>query len=109
MFDLGRFGDIADICESILSASPKDIPARLMLAEFHKKKGDLERAEEILLQVVEDNPDDIGPIIELIRIYVEQDDRKRLAAFVRQLGQKQEKKNGTPLGGIVDGSLIGIN
>lgn len=109
LFDLGRFGDIADICESILAVAPKDVPARLTLAEFHTKKGDLDRSEEILLQLVEDNPDDTGAILELVRLYAERDDRKRLSAFIRQLGQKQEKKNGKPLGGIVDGSLIGIN
>ena len=39
LFDLGRFGDISTVCEEILETSPKNLEARLTLADYHLKKG----------------------------------------------------------------------
>jgi len=109
LFDLGRFGDIPDICESILAHKPDDILARLTLAEFHKKKGDLERAEETLKRVVGDNPEEIGPVMELILIHLEQKKYDKIEALIRQFGQKKDESVTSKRDGIVDTSLIGIN
>jgi len=97
LFDLGRFGDIAQICEDILKHSPKDLKARLSLAEFHEKKGDMELAQELLTQIVEDEPDNLEAILELIRIYGERGDNKKLTEFLRQVQLKREKlRKGSP-------------
>ncbi len=91
LFDLGRYGDIAQICEDILKHSPKDLKARLSLAEFHEKKGELELAEELLSQIVEDEPDNLEAILELTRIYVERVDNRKLTEFLRQIQLRREK------------------
>ncbi|MCK4462661.1 MAG: tetratricopeptide repeat protein, partial [candidate division Zixibacteria bacterium] len=91
LFDLGRYGDIAQICEDILRHSPRDLQARLSLAEFHEKKGELDLAEEILTQIVEEEPDNLEPILELIRIHVDKGDQKKLEKFVKRLVLRREK------------------
>jgi lipopolysaccharide biosynthesis regulator YciM len=95
LFDLGRYGDIAQICEDILKHSPRDLQARLTLAEFHAKKGDLDLAEEILSQIVEEQPDNLDAILELIRITVEQGDNRKLGAFLKRLMSRREKLRAT--------------
>ena len=91
LFDLGRYGDIAQICENILRHSPRDLQARLSLAEFHEKKGELDLAEEILTQIVEEEPENLEPILELIRIYVDKGDQKKLEKFIKRLALRREK------------------
>jgi len=70
LFELGRYSELDQICENILNHSPKNLEAKLCLAEFHEKKGDTDFSEEILIEVVEENPDDIKSVLELIRIYL---------------------------------------
>lgn len=91
LFDLGRYGDIAQICEDILKHSPKDHKARLSLAEFHEKKGDLALAEELLSQIVEEEPANLEAILELTRIYGERGDTKKLTKFLKQVQLSREK------------------
>ncbi len=91
LFELGRFGELAQICENILKSSPKNIEARFTLAEFYEKKGDLATAEEILTQIVEDFPDDLKSIMELIRLYLEKGDTRKINELFRSLEQRREK------------------
>ena len=92
LFTLGRYGELADICEKILHFDAKNLEARLTLAEFHEKKGEMERAREILEQVVEDSPQSIKAIIELIRIYLDKGDRKKINNLFRHLEQRSEEQ-----------------
>ncbi len=91
LFELGRFGDIAQICENILKHSPKDLRARLSLAEFHEKKGDIETAEELLLQIVDDEPDNLEAILEVVRIYADRGDARKVADFLKRIHSRKEK------------------
>jgi len=91
LFDLGRFGEIVEICRSILEHSPKNVEARRALAEFSEKKGDLEAAAEALEQIVDDQPEDAKAIIELVRIYLEQNERSKLTELRRRLDRRREK------------------
>ncbi len=108
LFDLGRFGDIVEICENILRHSPKDVEARLTLAEFYEKKGDIESAEELLTQLVEDNPEDLKSILGLFRIYLARGERRRIEELFRNLEHRWDKnhksgreaKAGTSLSGV---------
>lgn len=109
LFDLGRFGDIAQICENILKHSPKNREARLTLAEFFVKKGDLGAAEEILTQIVDDSPDDVTSLIELIRIYLERGDRKKIDELFRNLEQRREERQSSSQDETVGAGLIGIS
>lgn len=95
LFDLGRFGDIQVICESILEHSPKNFEARQALAEFYEKKGDLDQAAEVWSQVVDDFPDNYEAALELVRIYIERGDHKKVVQLLRNLERRREdyKKN----------------
>jgi len=109
LFDLGRFGDIAQICEDILKHSPKNREARLTLAEFLEKKGELEAAEEILTQIVDDSPEDLKAIMELIRIYLERGDSKKINELFRVLEQRRERHQNSLQDKTVEAGLIGIS
>jgi len=88
LFNLGRYGDIGEICETILRHSPKNLEARFALAEFHEKKGDLDLAEGILGEIIEDSPDNLKAILELIRTYLDKGDHKKIAGLLRDLESK---------------------
>ena len=109
LFDLGRFGEIAEICERILKHSPKNLEARLTLAELFEKKGDLDAAEEILAQIVEDSPQDLKSIIELIRIYLDRGETRKINELFRSLEQRRERLQGRSKNERVDAGLIGIS
>jgi lipopolysaccharide biosynthesis regulator YciM len=113
LFDLGRFGDIAQLCEKILKHSPKDREARLTLAEFFEKKGDLEVAEEILNRAFDDSPDDLETIVKLIQIYLERKDMKKIDELFRNLELRLETKRGQRQSGVlsepVEAGLIGTS
>lgn len=96
LFDLGRFGDIVDTCRKILDHSAHNIQARLTLAGFYQKKGDLDQAEEILTQIVDDAPTDFDSNLQLIRLYLEKGEQRKLGKLFRTLdtrrGLVSEKK-----------------
>jgi len=91
LFELGRFGDIIEICQSILKHDPKNLQARRTLAEFYHKKGELDSALEILEQIIEDVPDDLPTILELIRSYLERGDKRKIENLLRTLGKRFEQ------------------
>jgi len=90
LFDLGRFGDIVGVCESILEHDPRNLVARQTLAEFHEKKGDLNAASEILEQVIDDYPNESSVVLELTRIYLEKGDGKKVGEMLRSLERRRE-------------------
>ncbi len=94
LFDLGRYGEINKICENILAHSPKNLTARLCLAEFYEKKGDTDLAEEILVSIIEDYPDDIKSVIELVRIYLFNNNSKKIEQLLKTIDQKLHKTTG---------------
>ena len=108
LFDLGRFGEIAEICERILKDSPRNVQARLTLAEFHEKKGDLDAAEELLAQIVDDSPDDLHSIVELIRVYLEKNETRKIRELFRTLEQRRERQLGRQKDEWTDAEPVGI-
>lgn len=93
LFDLGRFGDIIDICQGILDHSPDNVEARQTLAEFYVKKGDYEAAEELLGQLVDDRPDELQSVFALIRLYLEREDSGRLASLLKRLEKNWDNRS----------------
>jgi len=91
-FELGRFGDIVQVCESILERDPRNIEARRALAKFYEKKGDLDLATEMLEQIITDCPDSELTILDLTRIYLEKGDKKKLGQLLHDLELKREKQ-----------------
>lgn len=92
LFTLGRFGEIVEICRSILEHSPKNIEAHRALAEIYLKKGDLDAAAEMLEGILEINSEDSVALIELVRIYLEQNDTRRVYELRRMLEHKRDKR-----------------
>ncbi len=108
LFDLGRFGDIVDICQKILKHSPKDHKALMTLADFYKKKGELDVAEQRLLAILENQPQDIEAVLGLLRIYIEQEDIDKIKQVVHRLEDRQPQRPPTAADDMIDTSLIGI-
>ena len=92
LFELGRYGEINTICDNILMHSPKNLTARLCLAEFYEKKGDADLAEEILASIIDDYPEDIKSVIELIRIYLDKNNTKKIEQLLKSIDNKLHKK-----------------
>jgi lipopolysaccharide biosynthesis regulator YciM len=109
LFDLGRYGEINSICEDILKHSPKNLEARICLAEFNEKKGDSDLAEQILVGITDDYPDELKAVIELIRIYLEKGETGKILDTVRDLENKRRKRKFRASSPIADTSLIGIS
>lgn len=95
LFELGRYGDIADICQEILAKAPGNATARRTLAEFHQRKGDSEMAIAMLEQLVDDHSDDRAAILDLVRLYHEKGDRKKLSDLIRTLERKRSQVKGS--------------
>jgi lipopolysaccharide biosynthesis regulator YciM len=90
LFDLGRFGDIMEICQRILQSSPKNVEARLALARFYESKGELDSAVELLEQVVDDYPDNSLAVLELVNRYIEKKDQRKVTDLLRTVERKKE-------------------
>jgi lipopolysaccharide biosynthesis regulator YciM len=85
LYELGRFGDLGDICQNILKHSPGNREATLALSDFYEKKGDGAAAEELLNQYLEDRPEDLRAIVTLLKIYAARNDRRRIDELLRMV------------------------
>lgn len=90
LFDLGRYGELSDICDSILKHDSRNLEARLTLAEFSEKKGDVDTARSMLEQIVDDHPGHLKSVVELIRLYLDRNDRRRLDELFRTISRREE-------------------
>lgn len=109
LYDLGRYGEINSICEDILNNSPKNLEARLCLSEFNEKKGDSDLAAQILEGIVDDYPNEIRAITQLIGIYLEKGEHHRIRELLRDLENKRQKMQFHASSPIADTTLIGIS
>ncbi len=109
LFDLGRYGEIHGICEDILKDSPRNLEARLCLAEFHEKKGDNDLSQQILEGVVDDYPNELKAVAELIRVYLNKGEHNKIQDLVRNIEQKRQKLQFRVSSPVADTSLIGIS
>jgi len=90
LFDLGKFGEISSICAEILEVSPKNIDARLTLAEYHFKKGEYSIAVEHLNLAADDHPDSLLPTLDLAKLYLTIGDKGRLGELINKLEERRE-------------------
>jgi lipopolysaccharide biosynthesis regulator YciM len=102
LFDLGRYGEVGEMCRNILAQDAKNVEAKVSLAEFYEQKGDLDAAEELLLQVVETEPDNLKSLIELVRILLEKNKRKKIDEVFRMIERRLDARRagtaGEPVG-----------
>ena len=108
LFELGRYGEIEKICENILTHDPKNMTARYCLAEFYEKKGDSDQAEAIFKNIVDDYPEDTQSVIELIRIYLDRNDSKKIEQLIKTVDNKIQKRQKAKPDQNVDTTLAGI-
>lgn len=93
LFDLGRYGELEGICEKILNHAPRNYEARVCLAEFYAKKGESQKAEEQLKNLFEDYPEDMRVLVELLMIYLEQNDTVRIENILKTIEHKHLRQN----------------
>ena len=79
------------------------------MAEFYDKKGESVSAEQLLSEIVEDAPDNIKAVCELIRIYLAKDEKKKIEDLIRDIEHRREKLQNGSVSRIADTSLLGIN
>lgn len=94
LYDLGRFGDIEQICQRIMEQVPNDTAAKLTLANIYKKKGELDSAERLLAEVVETNTGDVNVVMQLVRLYLEKRENQKLDRLFRTVERNQLRKLG---------------
>ena len=108
LFDLGRYGEIVDICQNILAHAPRNVEARMTLARFYRRKGDLDAARGFLVDLVEDSPDQTIALLELIRIYLELGEHQKIEELCRRVGKRQVTPPPSGKDTVADASLMGI-
>jgi len=85
LFDLGRFGEIETVCNDILASSPNNIDARMTLADYHFKKGEMDIAAEHLNTAIDENPDSHLPVLELVKVYLATGEKKKISNLINRL------------------------
>ncbi|UCD95486.1 MAG: tetratricopeptide repeat protein [Candidatus Zixiibacteriota bacterium] len=90
LFDLGNFGEISTICNEILESSPKNLDARLTLADYHYKKGEYDIATEHLNTAIDEHPDSYIPVLDLARLYLSAGEQKKLADLIGKLEEQRD-------------------
>ncbi len=90
LFELGRYGDISSVCNDILETAPDNIDARLLLADYHQKKGETAEAIEHLRATLESHPEAYTPALELARLHLSTGDKKELGALLDKLLERGE-------------------
>lgn len=94
LFDLGYFGEIETVCNEILLASPKNIDARLTLADYFFKKGEYGEAAEHLGITIDEHPDSFLPVLELAKVYLVTGEKKKISELLHKLeGQRDAIEN----------------
>jgi lipopolysaccharide biosynthesis regulator YciM len=88
LFEIGRFGDISDICQEVLKVSPNNLEALLVLADYHSKKAEYNLALEFLTKAFDEHPESRLPAIQLAKHYLLLDDKQKLKDLIRKLDEK---------------------
>ncbi|MCH7877788.1 MAG: tetratricopeptide repeat protein [candidate division Zixibacteria bacterium] len=92
LFEVGKFGEIEDICRMVIRLDPHSLDARLKLAEYFTKKADFQSAEEHLLHALDNNPDSYQPALELARLYLKSKKEDKIHNLIGMLERKEEGK-----------------
>lgn len=89
LYDLGRFGEIARVYLEVLEKNPQEIRTMYALANFYEKKGNSNLAMDVLLGILEIQPDYYPGLGSLILLYsqngMNQEARALLEKFQRNL------------------------
>ena len=72
LFNLGNFGNIEDFYLNILKRKPGDVRTITVLANFYERKGDLQKASELVEDLIETNPTSVIAKIACCKLLVAQ-------------------------------------
>ncbi len=85
LFELGRFGEISDVCREVIEVSPTNLDARLSLADYYTKKGEYTTAIEHLRTAADNHPESYLPTMELAKLYLVANEKDRLKELLNRL------------------------
>lgn len=71
LYEIGQYGEIAEVYNEILSTNPKEIHTLYALAAISEKKGRNDQAVDYYKQILENNPTFIPANMGLIKLYEE--------------------------------------
>ncbi len=94
-FEIGRYGDYAEALSTLLQACPEHLTARLELAYFQEKKGDLNGAREHYVSSQDNHPDSLLVKLGLYRLNYESDRKEAAETIFRQVMKMVVKKEAT--------------
>ena len=92
LFEIGRFGEIEEICRTILRQEPASLDARLRLAAYFSKKADTAAAEEQLILAADSNPNSYQPAVELARLYLTTKQDRNMIRALGMLDRVDERR-----------------
>ncbi len=92
LFEVGKFGEIEDICRMVIRLDPGALEARLKLAAYFTKKSDFESAEEQLIQALENNRDSYLPALELARLYLKSKKEDKIHNLIGMIERKERQE-----------------
>lgn len=94
-FEIGRYGDYADALSSLLQAFPEHLTARLELAYFLEKKGDLDGAREHYVTAQDNHPDSLLAKLGLFRLNSDSNRKEAAEALFKQIMKMVVKQEAT--------------
>lgn len=92
LFDMGRFGEIEDVCRLALKIDPANLEARMRLAAYFAKKSDFDAAEEQLLLALDNNPGSSLPVLELARLYLRSKKEDKIHQLIGLLEEREDTR-----------------
>jgi len=90
-FEVGRYGEYADTLTQLLQASPDHLTARLELAYFLEKKGELEAAREHFTTAVDTHPESMLAKLGLYRLNRSANSREAAEAVFKRIMKRAVK------------------
>jgi lipopolysaccharide biosynthesis regulator YciM len=91
-FEVGRYGDYAETLTGLLQAYPTHLTARLELAYFMEKKGEMEAAREHYSAALDNHPDSMLAKLGLYRMHWGAGKREAADAIFKQIMKMAVKR-----------------
>lgn len=87
----GRFDEALKIIDTRLASRPSDARLLLMASEIHAARGDLSKAEQTLLKVVENDPDSLAAFSKLGHLYLQRNSLDQALKRFDQIAKARPK------------------
>ncbi|MEZ5359064.1 MAG: tetratricopeptide repeat protein [Candidatus Zixiibacteriota bacterium] len=94
-FEIGRYGDYAEALSSLLQALPEHLTARLELAYFLEKKGDIDEAREHYVTAQDNHPDSLLAKLGLFRLNSQTKRKEAADTMFKQIMKMVVKQEAT--------------